>query len=169
MYHLATLFPRLGRVALPLDRDQVVMLLVAVNQIFLGIDIYLAHLVDGKIQPNEWIPVVFGPLAGGLLIVAGLIALRSRQAAAAIGTGVFVASAVVGFLGIWFHILRSALPAGPIRYRLTTHLLVWGPPFLGPLMFVLIALWGFSAAWSEDPPDSGRLRLIGRLQCQSLH
>jgi hypothetical protein len=27
-------------------------------------------------------------------------------------------------------------------------------------MFCLVGLWGISAAWVEDPPDSGRLRLL---------
>jgi hypothetical protein len=141
-----------------------VLILAAVNQIFLGVDIYLAHLADQKIQPGEWIPIVFGPAAGGLLLLAGALALWRRQPAAILATGVFAASIVVGLAGIYFHLIRAALPTGPITYRLTTRLLVWGPPFLGPLMFVLVALFGISAVWREDPPDSGRLRLGKRLR-----
>jgi len=164
VYHLATLVPRLRRWTLPVSRDEAVLILAAINQIFLGIDIYLAHLADQKIQPGEWIPVVFGPAAGGLLLLAGLLALWRRQPAAVLATLVFAASVVVGVLGIYFHLIRAALPAGPVTYRLTTRLLVWGPPFLGPLMFVLVALFGISAVWREDPPDSGRLRLGSRLR-----
>jgi len=40
-------------------------------------------------------------------------------------------------------------------------LLVWAPPILGPLMFSLVGLFGLSAAWVEDPPDSGALVLLG--------
>jgi len=36
-------------------------------------------------------------------------------------------------------------------------LLVWAPPILGPLTFALVGLLGISAAWIEDPPDSGTL------------
>jgi len=164
MYHLGTLVPGVRRWTLPLSRDDFVLLLVAVNQIFLGIDIYLAHLADQKIQPGEWIPIIFGPTAGALLLVAGVLALWRRRAAAILATVVYLASAVVGLLGIYFHLIRAALPTGPITYRLTTRLLVWGPPFLGPLMFVIIALFGISAVWREDPPDSGRLRLGKRLR-----
>jgi len=163
MYHLATLVPPLRRWTLPLSRDEVMLVLAAVNQVFLGVDIYLAHLADQKIQPGEWIPVVFGPAAGFLLLAAGVLALWRRQPAALLASVVFVASATVGLLGIYFHLIRAALPSGPITYRLTTHLLVWGPPFLGPAMFVLVALFGISAVWRENPPDSGRLQLVGRL------
>jgi hypothetical protein len=164
MYHLAALFPRVRRWTLPLTRDETILLLAAVNQAFLGIDIYLAHLADQKIQPGEWIPVVFGPAAGGLLLLAGILAFWRRQPAAILATTVFLASIVVGLLGIYFHLIRAGAATGPLTYRLTTRLLVWGPPFLGPLMFVLVALFGISAVWREDPPDSGRLALGKRLR-----
>ncbi|MCB2222546.1 MAG: hypothetical protein KQH83_00100 [Actinobacteria bacterium] len=164
MYHLATLWPWAGERARRVSRDDAILLLAAVNQVFLGVDIYLAHLADQTIQPNEWIPVVFGPAAGALLLMAGALALWRRPPAAVLATSVFAISAVVGALGIYFHLVRAALPTGPITYRLTTRLLVWGPPFLGPLMFVLVALFGISAVWREDPPDSGRLRILGNLR-----
>ena len=163
MYHLATLFPVLRRLRLPVSRDRAVLLLVAFAEIGLAVDIYLAHIIDRTIKPYEWIPIIFGPIAGLLLLVAGVIALRHRTPAALLATGVFVASAAVGLAGAWFHLQRAALPAGALGERLSTRLLVWGPPFLGPLMFVLIALWGISAAWVEDPTDSGRLRLSRRI------
>jgi len=164
VYHLATLVPRIARRRIPISRDEAILLLAAVNQVFLGVDIYLAHLADNKIQPGEWIPIVFGPVAGVVLLAAGVLAWWRRQAAALVASTVFAASAVVGLMGIYFHLVRAALPAGPITYRLTTRLLVWGPPFLGPLMFVLVGLFGISAVWREDPPDSGRLQLLGRLR-----
>lgn len=162
MYHLAQVFPRLEQVRLPVTRDQAALLLAAANFVFLSIDIYVAHNVSRSIQTNEWIPIVFGPIAGAALLLAGLVALRRRPLAAVIANGVFLASAVVGFLGAWFHLQRAGLPAGPIGERLSTRLLVWGPPFLGPLMFVVIAVWGVSAAWMEDPADSGSLRFFGK-------
>jgi hypothetical protein len=50
---------------LPMTRDQMMLLMAAVNEIFLGIDTYLAHNISGTIRPYEWIPIVFGPVAGG--------------------------------------------------------------------------------------------------------
>ena len=166
MYHLATLFPPIKRLRLPLSRDQLMLLMAAINEIFLGIDIYLAHSISGTLVPNEWIPIVFGPIAGVLLLLAGLIALRRRLLATVIATIVFTGSIVVGLLGDYFHIMRAILPNAPIGERVTVDLLVWAPPLLGPLLFALVGILGISAAWAEDPPDSGRLNLLGGRRLQ---
>jgi len=167
MNYAARAFPvaeQTGR--LPLSRDQLMLLMAAVNEIFLGIDIYLAHNLDGTIRLREWIPIVFGPLAGGLLLLAGLIALRRRRLASFLATGVLLASIVVGLLGAYFHVVRAVAPNAPIGQRVTLPLLIWAPPIVGPLIFSLVGLWGVSAAWVEDPPDSGRLRLWGQRTVQ---
>jgi hypothetical protein len=162
MYHLATVFPPVRRIKLPLVRDQVMLLMAAINLIFLGVDIYLAHSISGTIVPYEWIPIIFGPIAGVALLVAGLIALRQRPLATLLASLVLLASTAVGLLGAYFHFARTTLPDAAAGSQYTVRLLVWGPPFLGPLMFALVGLWGLSAAWIEDPPDSGRLRLFVR-------
>jgi hypothetical protein len=136
------------------------LLMAAVNEIFLGIDIYLAHSISGTIVPNEWIPIIFGPVAGLLLLLAGLIALRQRQLATVIATVVLLGSVAVGFLGAYFHLVRAILPSGPLGQQVTVDLLVWAPPILGPLTFSLTGWLGISAAWAEDPPDSGQLLLL---------
>jgi hypothetical protein len=164
MYYLAKLFPRLEEVHLPLSRDQLMLLMAATNEIFLGIDIYLAHSISGTIVPNEWIPIIFGPIAGVLLLIAGLIALRNRPLATLFATLVFVSSIAVGLLGAYFHLLRAILPNAPLGERVSVGLLVWAPPILGPLTFSLVGLVGISAAWREDPPDSGVLDLLGGLR-----
>ena len=144
---------------LPLSRDQLVLLLVAINLLFLGLDTLLAHGLNGTIRPNEWIPIVFGFGAGALLLLSGAIALRRRQLAIGLATVVFLAAITVGFLGAYFHILRGSLPSAPLGQRLSISLLIWAPPILAPLMFALVGMMGISAAWMEDPPDSGILRL----------
>jgi hypothetical protein len=164
MYYLARVFPSLQKVHVPLSRDQIMLLMAATNEIFLGIDIYLAHSISGTIVPNEWIPVIFGPIAGVLLLLAGLVALRNRPLATVFATLVFVSSIAVGLLGAYFHIIRAILPNAPLGERVTVNLLVWAPPILGPLTFSLTGLVGISAAWKEDPPDSGTLDLLGGLR-----
>jgi hypothetical protein len=161
MYHLATLFPPIRRVRLPLSRDQVFLLMAAINEIFLGIDIYLAHSISDTIKWNEWIPIIFAPIAGALLLLAGILAFRRRALATLIATGILLASIVVGLLGDYFHLMRAILPAAPAGEQVTVNLLVWGPPLLAPLMFALVGLIGISAAWIEDPSDSGILILPG--------
>jgi hypothetical protein len=157
MYYLAIAFPSLRRVRIPLSRDQVMLLLAAFNEIMLGVETYVAHLISGTIVPYEWIPIIFGPVAGVLLLVAGLIALRNRPLATVIASLVFIASIVVGFMGAFFHLRRAILPTAPIGDLVSVPLLVWAPPILGPFTFALVGLVGLSAAWVEDPADSGRL------------
>ncbi len=166
MYHLATLFPPVKRIRLPLSRDQLMLLLAATNQLFLGFDIYLAHNISGTIVPNEWIPIIFGPIAGMLLLTAGLIARRNRPLATVIANVTLLISIGVGLLGAYFHLVRGIWPTAPAGERVSIDLLVWAPPILGPLMFSLVGLLGISAVWFEDPPDSGNLILLGGWRIQ---
>jgi hypothetical protein len=161
MYHLATIFPPVRRVRLPLSRDQAMLLMAAVNEIFLGVDIYLAHSISGTIVTREWIPIIFGPVAGLLLLLAGVIALRRRSLATVIANVVLIASIAVGLLGAYYHLLRAILPSAPVGEQVDVGLLVWAPPLIGPLMFSMVGLLGISAAWVESPPDSGVLVLLG--------
>jgi hypothetical protein len=155
-----------ARRRLPLSRDQLMLLMVAANEIFLAIDIYLAHSISGTIVPNEWIPIVFGPIAGTSLLVAGVIAFRYRPLATVIANLVCGVSVVVGLLGSYFHWLRAILPYGPAGEQVSVSLLVWAPPVLAPWTFSLVGVLGLLAAWLEEPADSGRFRLPGggRLQ-----
>jgi hypothetical protein len=163
MYHLATIFPPITRWRrLPLSRDQFMLLMMAVNEIFLGVDTYTAHSISGTIRPFEWIPIIFGPAAGIVLLLAGLIALRRRPLATVLATLTLAASIVVGLLGAYFHLLRTVLPNAAVGERVSVGLLVWAPPMLAPLTFGLVGLLGISAAWLEEPSDSGTLRLWGR-------
>ena len=114
MYYLAILFPFLkGKRLLPLSRDQLMLLMAAINLVFLSVDIYLAHNLNGTIRPREWIPIIFGVVAGVLLLVAGAIALKWRKTAAIIASVVLITSILVGLLGAYFHVMRAIRPAAP--------------------------------------------------------
>jgi hypothetical protein len=165
-YHLATVFPAIKRVRLPFTRDQLVLVMMAVNLFFLSVDIYLAHSISGTIVPNEWIPIIFGVVGAVLLVLAGLIALRNRPLATIIATVTLLISIVVGLLGAYFHWIRGILPTGPVGQRVTLDLLVWAPPIFGPLMYSFVGIFGLSAAWVEDPPDSGILVMMGGRRLQ---
>lgn len=160
------MFPAVRRIRLPLSRDQVMLLMAATNEILLGLETYIAHLISGTIVPHEWIPILFGPIAGIILLFAGLIALRNRPLATVLATFVFIASIVVGFLGAFFHLMRAMLPYAVPGEQLSVPLLVWAPPILGPFTFALVGLLGLSAAWVEDPTDSGILTLLGGRRLQ---
>ncbi len=159
MGYLAVVFPRLKHIKLPLSRDQIMLLMAALNELFLGVDIFLAHNLSGTITQREWIPIIFGPVAGLLLLMAGVLALRRRRLATLLATLVFISSIIVGLVGAYFHLVRAILPFGPVGERISIDLLVWAPPILGPLTFSLIGVLGISAAWLEETPDSGILVL----------
>lgn len=142
---------------LPQTRDQLMLAMVALNELFLGLEVFLAHGADGTIGPGEWLPIYYGLSSGILLVLAGLLATRHRTAASVIATATLVGSALIGFLGVYFHLARAVLPTAPAGERLTLNLLVWAPPVLGPLAYSLAGLLGISAAWDESPPASGRL------------
>jgi hypothetical protein len=142
------------------------LLMMATNEIFLGIDTYLAHSLSGTIRPFEWIPIIFGPVAGVVLLIVGLLALRRRFLANTLATIVFGASIVVGLLGAYFHLNRAVLPGAVAGQQVVLDLFFWAPPVLGPLAFALVGILGISAAWIETPADSGTLKLPGGLQLQ---
>ncbi len=161
MGYLVKAIPSARRWRLPLSRDQFVLLLTAFNEIMLGVETYLSHLVSGTVVTWEWIPILFGPAAGVLLILAGLLAYRKRVLASALATAVLLVSIAVGVLGAYFHFLRAILPYAPAGERISLSLLMWAPPVFGPLAFAGVGLLGISAAWREEPPDSGVLVLPG--------
>ena len=160
----ASVIPRSIWSRSPFSRDQLMLLITAVNEFFLAVDIYLAHGISGTITRNEWIPIMFGPIAAGLLILAGVIAVRRRALATVMANFVLLVSVGVGLLGAYFHIVRAILPTAPAGQRVSLDLIVWAPPILGPLTFCLVGLLGISAVWIEQPPESGTLHLFGGLR-----
>lgn len=166
MYHMATVLPAVNRIRPPVTRDQALLLMLALNEFLLGLETYLAHSISGTIRPYEWIPIIYGPVAGILLVLAGLIALRKRQTAALVATLIYLSSIVVGLLGAYFHLVRAILPNAALVQMASVPLFVWAPPILGPLTFALVGTMGIIAVWLEDPPDSGRLTLLGGRRIQ---
>lgn len=160
MYHLATLFPFLHKIRIPVTRDQVLLIMAAINEIFLGIDICLAHYLSGTVVPEEWIPIYYGPAAGIILIVAVIILMKNRNVGSIIITLIMIGSIFVGLLGWYFHLLRATALSGPLEDQVSLALLVWAPPFVAPLTFGLVGLWAITALWKEDPLDSGRIFFI---------
>jgi len=158
--YLEVLFPRLSKIKIPLTRDQLMLIMAAINEIFLGIDIFLAHLLSGTIVLREWIPILFGPIAGLLLLLAGWYAGKNRRIAVWIANIVFILSIIVGLLGTYYHFVRAILPTGPVGSKITIQMLIWAPPVMGPLVFSLVGLLGITAIWREEPLNSGRLILF---------
>ena len=161
MYNLATVFPIFHRLRFIPSRSVVMLLMMALNELLLGAETYSAHIISGTIRAGEWVPIIYGPLAAVLLLLAGLLAIRRRTLGVVIANATFLGSAVVGFLGAYYHLHRALQPFAPLGEQVSVPLLVWAPPILAPLTFALIGLLGISASWIEDPPDSGMLVIPG--------
>jgi glucan phosphoethanolaminetransferase (alkaline phosphatase superfamily) len=167
MDQLATVFPPLRRLRrLPLTRDQLMLLMAAINTLFLAFDHYLAHSISGTIVPKEWIPIIFEPIAGLLLLLGGLIALRNRPVATVIGSIALLSSIGVGFLGAYYHFLRAVLLSAPAGEQVRLSFLIWAPPILGPIFLAFVGMVGISAVWIEEPSDSGMLLLLAGRRIQ---
>ena len=161
MYNLATVLPVFHRLRFIPSRSVVMLLMMALNELLLGAETYSAHIISGTIRGGEWVPIIYGPLAAALLLLAGLLARRRRTLGVIVANVTFLSSAVVGFLGAYYHLHRALQPFAPLGEQVSVPLLVWAPPILAPLTFALIGLLGISASWIEDPPDSGVLVIPG--------
>jgi hypothetical protein len=159
MYLLAEILPVIKKLRIPFSRDQAVMFLTALMLVLVGVDIYLAHDLDAVIKPKEWIPILFSPLAGIALFACGWVSLKHRLPANIIASCIMGISVIIGVLGSYYHLHWTILPDAPAGQQITTTLLIYGPPLLGPLTFILIAFMGMSAIWVERPVDSGNLSL----------
>jgi hypothetical protein len=143
------------------SRDALFLLTGALTQFFLALDAWLSHLSSGTITREEWIPVLFGPPAGALLLAAGAIALRRRGLAVAIAAPLYLASLGVGALGAYLHYRKLVLPSPSWIGELEGGPFAFVPPILAPLAFVLVGVLGLSALAEETPPGSGRIRVLG--------
>lgn len=161
MYYLAEIFPFIKRLRFPFMRDQVMQLMVMVNLLILGLDVYVAHDIDGTIKPYEWIPILYGVVGAVVLVAAGIVSLRKRMAGNVMATLVYIGCMVVGILGSYFHIRYTWLFNAPAGQQVNAEIIVWAPPLLCPITFLLVAALGWSATWAEFPVDSGTLLLPG--------
>ncbi|MCX6645420.1 MAG: hypothetical protein NTY09_03550, partial [bacterium] len=167
MYYLAILFPKLlGDRPLPFTRDQVMMWMIVINEFFLGVDHFLAHMISGNIWNQELYPIIAGPVTGVFLIIAILMERKSRLASSIIATIPLLATILMGLYGEYLHINRTFIEGAPMGQKVTIDTLVWAVPIIAPLTASFIGVLGISAAWQEEPADSGLLVLNGRTRLQ---
>ncbi len=166
MYPLAIAIPAIRRLRIPFSRDQFFMLMAAFNELMLALEIYLAHSISGTILVNEWIPIIFGPIAAVLLGLAGVISLRNRPLSIWIAVPTLLSSIGMGLLGAYFHLHRAFQPFAEAGQQANVSLAIWAPPLLAPLTFALVGLIGLSAIWMESSVDSGELVLTDNFRLQ---
>lgn len=156
--------PGIGQFHLPLSRNDLLLLLVAFAEIGTGLETYLAHLISGDVKPAESVPVIFGPIAGILLIIALGLRIRARKATFSSSMIVILtglASVAVGVIGTAFHWARALPPVNFENYGLQWDWIIYAPPVLGPLAFAGIGLLAIIALLEDTKPETGKLTLPG--------
>ena len=158
-----TRIPGIGSLRLPVSRNDLLLLMVAMMQIGLGVETYLAHLISGDVKPAEAIPVFLGPIFGVILL--GALGVRLSRRATTLSSliilGVAAASVVVGVVGSAFHWARVVPPATAPGAALRWDWLIFAPPILGPLAFAGVGLLAIIAVLEDTQPESGKLTLPG--------
>lgn len=160
-----TRIPGVGIFHLPLTRNDLLLILVAVNQFAIGVESYLAHMISGGVKPAESIPVYFGPFAAIILLMALYLRIFRKMTTAStlIIIGIASLSVVVGIFGLMFHSERALAPEYLPGSRLQWDWLIHAPPALAPLAFAGIGLMAIIAALEDTKPESGQLTLPGVL------
>ncbi|MEZ4837072.1 MAG: hypothetical protein R2873_34605 [Caldilineaceae bacterium] len=130
-----------------------------VNEIFLGIDTYLSHIISSTIVPRGGYRLSLGLCRGWRYFCRADCAAQPHTGFD-LATVTLVLSIGVGLLGAYFPSATPLTPS-PVSERLTLDLLVSGAARAGAMAFALAGVLGISAAWIESPADSGRLILWG--------
>jgi len=156
MTYEATLLD-VARLRMPVERDRLILLFVAVNLVFLTVDVAIAHSVNGFVPRYELVPLLVPPWG---ILTSLALAFRRTERPWLYGLHTFLMALTVatGVLGFAFH-LYAAL--GPAR-RLTWWWLAFGAPVLAPLSYAGVGLVGWVAVMNETP--DGRLQFGPWLQ-----
>lgn len=158
-----TRIPGIGEFAFRVSRNDALLLLVAVTEIGMGLETFLAHLISGSIKFGEAIPVIFGPAAGIALLIG--IFLRYRTDRGRLSTllilAVAAASIGVGVIGTAFHWARVVPPNNVSLGALRWEWMIYAPPVAGPMAFAGVGLLAIFALLEDTRPESGQLTLPG--------
>jgi len=115
-----------------LSPQRAVHVFVAMNIAFLGLDIVVAHMMNGFAERIEWAPVVFSAVATPLL-VPGAVG-SERPVFATVDKLVAWGAILVGVLGMIFHLESGFFEEQTLRN------LVYSAPFVAPLSYVGVGL-----------------------------
>lgn len=160
----ASRIPGIGDFHLPLNRNDLLLLLVAFTEVGLGVETFLAHLISGSIRAGESIPIITGPIFGILLLIA--LAMRVKQGRSGVRSSLLVIftgglSLTVGLIGTAFHWSRAMPPPNFSTYGLSLDWIIYAPPVAAPLSFAGVGILAIIALLEDTKPETGRLTLPG--------
>jgi len=155
--------PGLGDFAFKVNRNDLLLGLVALTEIGLGVETALAHLISGSIKIEESTPIIFGPAAGLAIIVAMVLRWRTDRSRISslivILTG--LASIAVGIIGSALHWARVMPPASLIDAGLSWDWVIYAPPVAGPMAFAGVGIIAIIALLEDTRPETGKMTLPG--------
>lgn len=148
---------RFPHVPLPIERDRLMLLMVAMNMGSTGLDVYLAHSIGTVQNAFMHIPILYAPLG---VTTAALLGLSPRRPPLLVWAhiAVMLMGITVGIVGFAFHLRTVMLPSGEFIWGG----LIFSAPVLAALAFSGISGLGICAAIEEVSP--GRYLLPGLLE-----
>lgn len=158
-----TRVPGIGQFAFKVSRNDLLLALVAFTEIGMGLETFLAHLISGNIKIGEWIPIIFGPIAGVILLGAMYLRWRTDRGrvSSLVVIGVGLASITVGLVGTAFHWARAVPPTNVSLGALRWDWIIYAPPVAGPMAFAGVGLLAIIALLEDTRPETGKMTLPG--------
>ncbi len=158
-----TRIPGIGEFAFNVSRNMLLLIMVALMEIGLGVETALAHLISGSIKIEESTPVIFGPVAGVLILVALVMRWRTdnNRAATLLVLAVAAASIAVGVIGSALHWARVTPPTDVSLAALRWDWIIFAPPIAGPMAFTGVGILAIIALTEDTRPETGKLTLPG--------
>lgn len=145
-----------------LNRDQLLLLFVTSNLLFLMLDVLVAHSANAFRPIYEWIPIFACWPGVATSFWLALVAKPSRVAQW-LHAGSMLIVLMVGVLGFAFHLQAALAPIGPISWAW----MIFSAPVLAPLSFSGVSLVGLVAMMREEPSGSGLLWFGDQIRFQA--
>lgn len=142
-----------------LNRDQLLLLFVTVNLLFLMLDVLVAHSENAFRPVYEWIPII---ACWPGVVTSFWLALVARPSPAAQWAHIasMLIVLLVGVLGFAFHLQAALAPMGEVSWAWV----IFSAPVLAPLSFSGVSLVGLVAMTREEPVGSGQLWLTDQIR-----
>ncbi len=140
--------PRVDRLAthipLPIERDRLMLVMVAINMGFTTFDVWLAHGMSRMQTLYMIIPLMCLPLGA---IPPAWLALTNTRHPLVVWSHLLgmVTCAMIGLMGFAFHLRTAVLPGGDFVWAWA----IFSAPALAPVAFAGIAVLGIIAALKE--------------------
>ena len=170
-----------NRVLFSISQNRLWFIFLAFNFAFLTLDTYIAHFLsqflsvfigkglnpaDTSIVWQKYIPFIFSPIFAIFLLKVAITDVKSI--AQKNGMKIFAyGGIIIGILGFYYHLLHKFFF---LNVSFTENI-IFGPPLLAPIMYVILSLYILSILWEDKvnyPSESRNKFLIYLTSAQIL-